>query len=201
MAKIRSFLAVELPPPILAKIGSIQDRLRACRADVRWVKVERIHLTLKFFGNIEEEQIANISSVMEESAAETSAFPLSIKGLGAFPSTRAPRVIWLGLHGWEENLLPMQREIETGLEAVGFRPEKRPYRPHLTLGRVKSLKGKGGLVDLMERETEVNFGPFVVDRIVLFRSDLRPTGPIYTPLTIRGLREARNGRGKKGQGR
>lgn len=187
MAKIRSFLAVELPPHILSKIGEIQDRLRTSRADVRWVKVERIHLTLKFFGNIEEAQIADISSVMEEAAAQKSAFSVSVKGLGAFPSIRNPRVIWLGLDGWEENLLPLQGEIETGLEAVGFRPEERPFRPHLTVGRVKSLKGKGDLVDLMERERDVNFGPFVVARIVLFRSDLRPTGPIYTPMAIREL--------------
>jgi 2'-5' RNA ligase len=185
MAKIRSFLAIKLPPPILLKIGEIQDRLRACRADVRWVKVERIHLTLKFFGNIEEEQIVDISAVMEDAAVQRSAFTLSVKGLGAFPSTRNPRVIWLGLHGWEESLLPLQREIETRLEAVSFVPEERPYRPHLTLGRVKSLKVKEDLVDLIERERDVNLGHFVVDRIVLFRSDLRPTGPIYTPLTIR----------------
>lgn len=185
MAKVRSFLAVELPPHIISEIGKVQERLRACGAGVRWVKVEKIHITLKFFGNIEEEQIADISSVMEEVAVQKNAFTLSVKGLGAFPSTRNPRVIWLGLHGWEENLLPIYREIETRLEAAGFVPEKKPYRPHLTLGRVKSLKGKGDLVDHIERDRDVDLGPFVVDRIVLFRSDLRPTGPIYTPLTIR----------------
>ena len=185
MVKIRSFLAVELPPDMLSEIGKIQDRLRACRADVRWVRAERIHLTLKFFGNIEEEQIASISSVMEEIAGRKSSFAVSVKGLGAFPSTRSPRVIWLGLDGWEENLSPLQVEIESKLEAMGFPPEDRPFRPHLTLGRVKSLKGKGDLVDLMERDRDVDLGSFTVDRLVLFRSDLRPTGPIYTPLTIR----------------
>jgi 2'-5' RNA ligase len=187
MAKIRSFLAFELPPSILSKIGKIQDRLKACRADARWVTVEQIHLTLKFFGSIEEKHIVDISAIMEDAAVKRSAFTLSVKGLGAFPSTRNPRVIWLGLHGWEENLLPLQREIETRLEAVSFVPEERPYRPHLTLGRVKSLKVKEDLVDLIERERDVNIGHFVVDRIVLFRSDLRPTGPIYTPLTTREL--------------
>ena len=79
----------------------------------------------------------------------------------------------------------MQQEIETRLEAVGFEPEQKAYRPHLTLGRVKSLKRREDLVDLMERDRDVDLGPFVVDRMVLFRSDLRPTGPIYTPLTTR----------------
>ncbi len=187
MAKVRSFLAVEFPPHILSKVGEIQERLRASQADVRWVKVDRIHLTLKFFGNIEEQQIADVSSAMEEIAAQRSAFDLSVKGLGAFPSTRNPRVIWLGLDPWEENLYPLQQGIEKKLEAMGFAPENRPYRPHLTLGRVKSLKGKGNLVDLMERDRDVDLGPFVVDRIVLFKSDLRPSGPIYTPLIIREL--------------
>ena len=94
-------------------------------------------------------------------------------------------MIWLGLDGWQEHLLPLQQEIETRLEAVGLEPEQKAYRPHLTLGRVKSLKRKGDLVDLMERDRDVDLGPFVVDRMVLFRSDLRPTGPIYTPLTTR----------------
>jgi len=185
MAKVRSFLAVELPPHILSQIGKIQDRLRACRAQVRWVRVEQIHLTLKFFGNIEEKQIPEISSVVKEISARKSPFSVWVKGLGAFPTIRNPRVIWLGLHGWEENLSPLQREIETRLEALGFVPEERPYRPHLTIGRVKSLKDKGDLVDLIGKDRDVDLGPLVVDRIVLFRSDLRPTGPIYTPLTIR----------------
>jgi len=178
-------LAAELPHPILSKIGEIQQRIRRSRADVSWVKAEQIHLTLKFLGNIEDEQVTGISSIMGEVAAKRSAFTLSVKGLGAFPSIRNPRVIWLGLHGWEETLAPLQKEMEKKLEVMGFEPEGRAYLPHLTLGRVKTLKEKGELVDCMERDRDVDLGSFVVDRIILFRSDLRPTGPIYTPLAIR----------------
>ncbi len=185
MAKIRSFLAIELPSHTRSEIGRIQERLKVSRAHVRWVKIEHIHLTLKFFGNIEEEQVASISSIMEEVTRNKRAFPISVNELGAFPSIRNPRVIWLGLHGWEENLSSMQGEIEKRLEEVGFLPEERPFRPHLTLGRVKSLKGRGDLVDLMERDRDVDLGSFVVDKLVLFKSDLRPTGPIYTPLAVR----------------
>jgi 2'-5' RNA ligase len=185
MAKIRSFLAIELPSQMHSEIGEIQGRLKASRAHVRWVKVEQIHLILKFLGNIEEEQVTAISSVMKEVTEARSAFRISVNGLGAFPSIRNPRVIWLGLHGWEANLSPLQAEIETNLETVGFLPEGRPFRPHLTIGRVKSLKGSEKLVDLMERDRDVDLGSFVVDRLVLFKSDLRPTGPLYTPLTIR----------------
>ena len=187
MTRLRSFLAVELPPPMRSKIGDIQDRLRRSRADVRWVAVDRIHLTLVFLGNIEEEKITDISAAMESVTARRRAFTLSVKGLGAFPSTRNPRVIWLGLDSWKENLLPMQQEIESTLESLGFEPEGKPFRPHLTLGRVKSLKSGEDLVDLMERDRGIDLGPFGVDRIILFRSDLRPTGPLYTPLAIREL--------------
>jgi 2'-5' RNA ligase len=187
MAKIRSFVAFELSSSVLSRIGQIQERLRSCRAGVRWVAVDRIHITLKFLGNIEEEQITDVASIMEEVAGRERPFTLSVREVGAFPSIRNPRVIWLGLHGWEERLGPIQRELTTRLEAIGFPPEERPYRPHLTLGRVKSLKGKGDLVDLMERYRQVDAGSFVVDHIVLFRSDLRPTGPIYTPLSVREL--------------
>jgi 2'-5' RNA ligase len=185
MAQIRSFLAVELPVRILSEIDRIQERLRASRAHVRWVSVERIHLTLKFFGNIEEEQVTEISSIMEEVGNRQRAFTLSVRGLGAFPSTRNPRVVWLGLQGWEKELSSLHREIETRLEEVGFLPEDRPFRPHLTVGRVKSLKGRADLVDLMERDRDVDLGSFTVNKLVLFRSDLRPTGPIYTPLATR----------------
>jgi len=187
MARLRSFLAVELPSQTLSEIGRVQRDLRACRADVRWVAVERIHLTLKFLGNIDEEHIADISSAMAEAADQKKAFKLSLRGLGAFPSIRNPRVIWLGLDGWEENLLPLQNDLESRLEALGFQREEKPYRPHLTLGRVKSLKGRDDLVDLMERDREVDLGSFPVDRITLFRSDLRPSGPVYTPLAVREL--------------
>jgi 2'-5' RNA ligase len=187
MAEIRSFMAVELPPSVISKLEELQDRLRASRADVRWVRVQGIHLTLKFFGNIEEDRIASIATAMDEATIGKTPFTISAKGLGAFPSARNPRVIWVGLQGWEESLLPLQREMEAKLETMGFPPEGRPYRPHLTLGRVKSLKGKENLVDLIERERDATLGLLSVDRIVLFKSDLRPTGPIYTPLTVREL--------------
>jgi len=187
MARLRSFLAVELPSHTLSQIDRVQEDLRACRADVRWVAVERIHLTLKFLGNIDEEHIEGISSAMADAAARRETFMLSVRGLGTFPSIRNPRIIWLGLDGWEENLLPLQNDLESRLEALGFQREEKPYRPHLTLGRVKSLKGREDLVDLMERDRDIDLGSFPVGRITLFRSDLRPSGPVYTPLAVREL--------------
>jgi len=179
---IRSFLAIEVPKPILKKIEEVQGDLRSTHADVRWVSPEKIHLTLKFFGNIEESRIDPIFKSIEEPIRDTSPFSLKVRGVGAFPQLNNPRVIWMGLVDGKETLASFQKQIEKQLEKIGFQPEDRPHQPHLTLGRMKSSRGKRELVEKMEKHKEEEFGDFQVDRVVLFKSDLRPTGPIYTPL-------------------
>jgi 2'-5' RNA ligase len=179
---IRSFLAIELPKPILRKIEEVQGDLRSTRADVRWVNPEKIHLTLKFFGNIEESRIEPIFKSIEEPIRNTLPFSLEVRGVGAFPHLRNPRVIWIGLVDGREVLVSFQKQIETQLEKIGFQPEDRPFHPHLTLGRMKSSRGKEELVGRMERHKEEEFGDFQVERVILFKSDLKPSGPIYTLL-------------------
>ena len=179
---IRSFLAIELPKPILRKIEEVQGDLRSTRADVRWVNPEKIHLTLKFFGNIEESKIEPIFKSIEEPIRNTLPFSLEVRGVGAFPHLRNPRVIWMGLVDGREVLVSFQKQIETQLEKIGFQPEDRPFHPHLTLGRMKSSRGKEELVGRMERHKEEEFGDFQVERVILFKSDLKPSGPIYALL-------------------
>ena len=179
---IRSFLAIELPRTIQKKIEEVQGDLRSTHADVRWVNPEKIHLTLKFFGNIEESRIDPIFKSIEEPIRNTLPFSLKVRGLGAFPNLKNPRVIWMGLVDGREVLISFQKQIETQLEKIGFQPEDRPFNPHLTLGRMKSSRGKEELVGRMEKHKEEEFGDFQVERVILFKSDLRPTGPIYTPL-------------------
>ena len=179
---VRSFLAIELPKPILRKIEEVQGDLRSTHADVRWVNPEKIHLTLKFFGNIEESRINPIFKSIEEPIRNTLPFFLKVKGVGAFPHLRNPRVIWMGLVDGKEVLTSFQKQIETRLEKIGFQPEDRPFHPHLTLGRMKSSRGKEELVGRMEKHKEEEFGDLQVERVVLFKSDLKPSGPIYTPL-------------------
>ena len=179
---IRSFLAIELPKPILKKIEEVQGDLRSAHADVRWVSPEKIHLTLKFFGNIEESRIDSIFKSIEEPARGTPPFSLKVRGVGAFPQLKNPRVIWVGLVNGSEILTSLQIQIETQLEKVGFQPEDRPFHPHLTLGRMKSSRGKEELAGRMEKHKEEEFGDLRVERVVLFKSELKPSGPIYTPL-------------------
>jgi 2'-5' RNA ligase len=179
---IRSFLAIELPKSILKKIDEVQGDLRSTHADVRWVNPEKIHLTIKFFGSVEESRIDSIFKSIEEPIRDTSPFSIKVRGIGAFPNLRNPRVIWMGLADGREVLISLQKQIEAQLEKIGFEPEDRPFEPHLTLGRMKSSRGKEELVGRMEKHKEEEFGDLKVERVVLFKSDLRPSGPIYTPL-------------------
>jgi 2'-5' RNA ligase len=105
-----------------------------------------------------------------------------VTGIGAFPHLKNPRVIWIGLLDEKEVLIPFQKRMEAELEEIEFEPEDRPFQAHLTLGRVKSSRGRDELVARIERYREEEFGDFRVEKVTLFRSDLRPTGPIYTPL-------------------
>ncbi len=179
---IRSFLAIELPKLILKKIEEVQRDLRSTRADVRWVNPEKIHLTLKFFGNIEESRIDPIFKSIEEPIRNTPPYSIEVKGVGAFPHLKNPRVIWMGLVDGKAILTSFQKQIETQLEKIGFQPEDRPFHPHLTLGRMKSSRGKEEMVGRMEKHREEEFGDFPVERVILFKSDLTPSGPVYTLL-------------------
>ena len=179
---IRSFLAIELPRTILKKIEEVQGDLKRSHADVRWVSPEKIHLTLKFFGNIDEVKIDPIVKSIEEPIQTTSPFHLVVRGVGAFPNLKNPRVIWMGLVGGVNILSSFQKKVETEFEKIGFQPEDRPFHPHLTLGRMKSGKGKEALLERMEKYNGEEFGDLFVERVILFKSDLRPSGPVYTPL-------------------
>jgi len=188
---IRSFLAIELPEAIRKRIEDIQKDLRSSNSDVRWVSPEKIHLTLKFFGNIEESRVDTITTSIEPLVEGTPHFSLEVRGMGAFPNIKNPRVLWMGLIDEKQVLVPLQKQLESTLETIGFQVEDRLFRPHLTLGRMNSGRGKDELIGRIQKYKEERFGDVEVKRLVLFKSDLRPTGPIYT-----ALRELKLGQGK-----
>ena len=182
MPKIRAFLAIELPPAITEGIDRVQGDLKQSHADVRWVVPSRIHLTLKFFGNIDEVACGGIMDAVGKAASGVRAFTLAVKGLGAFPSTRNPRVVWFGVEDGSHVLKGFQEAVEERLHQIGYPKEERGFKPHLTVGRVRSGKGRSELLRRMEHFFGEDLGEFLVERIVLFKSDLRPTGPMYTEL-------------------
>jgi len=180
---IRSFLAIGIPEEILGEIGRLQERLkREIRGDIRWVRPEGIHLTLKFFGDIPEGAVSDISPVVEKAAAGHDPPGLSVSGTGVFPDLRRPRVLWLGMTGDVERLLTLQTALERDLQRIGFPREERPFRPHLTLARIRSQQGLTGLGRALEKRGDCEAGRFVAAGLSLFKSDLTPQGAIYTKL-------------------
>jgi 2'-5' RNA ligase len=180
---IRAFLAIDPPEEILREIGRIQGRLqRLIGGELRWVRPEAIHLTLKFFGDISENAVADIAAVVEPAAAGAAPFILSIDGVGVFPDQRRPRILWLGMDGDVPRLLVFQKELERALGMVGFPEEERPFTPHLTLARIKSARGLTGLARALEKGEEYAAGRFTAPGIGLIRSELTPRGAVYTTL-------------------
>jgi 2'-5' RNA ligase len=180
---IRAFLALDPPPEVLRKIADIQGALRKnIQGALSWVRPEGIHLTLKFFGAI---AVVDVSAVSEVVAGQTDgARPLNLeaKGLGVFPDTRRPRVLWIGIDGEVERLIALQKAIDQGLEAREFAREQRPFRAHLTLARIKSPQGLGGLDRVLAGKESPSAGAFTATGLTLFKSELTPKGAIYTTL-------------------
>jgi len=155
--------------------------LKQTGADVRWVKPENIHLTLKFLGDIEEDLSHEVVHVIEGTCRKFKPFTLTVRGTGVFPNARAPRVLWVGL-SQDKDLTGIKHGIDAGLVPLGFAPEDRAFVPHLTIGRLRSSRGHSALLDKVARLRDNSYGVIDVASIVLMRSDLGPQGARYTKL-------------------
>jgi len=178
----RSFIAIELPEKIISSISKIQEDLRAYGFKIRWVRPENIHLTLKFLGNIDQADTEKVGEAITESVKGFVPFSLAAKGMGAFPSLRRPRVIWIGVSGDHEQLAGLQKRLDKKLAAIGFPEEKRLFRGHLTLGRVKQSIDPDRFAEAMKMVGGFASDTFLADEIVLFKSELKPTGAVYSKL-------------------
>lgn len=179
---IRSFIAIDLPPEVQVALDTLSRELQKTRAPISWVKPDRIHLTLKFLGDIAQEQVAQIESTMERVAAAFSPFKLRPVGCGAFPTIKQMRVVWVGLRGDGELLGNLQKQVEAAVAPLGFEPEGRPFRAHLTLGRVKGRQNLRFLQEALLTNQGFEAEDFDVTELVLYKSELRPEGARYTPL-------------------
>jgi len=179
---MRAFIALRLPENILSSINKIQEDLKQYRLPVRWVRPENIHLTLKFFGNINESETEIIGIAMCDCAGCCSPLALSAKGIGVFPSVVRPRVIWAGFSGQISLLLSFQDALEKRLEKSGFKKEERPFKGHLTIGRFKDRVNSEKLIEALRKHEDFNTDLFNAGEIILFKSDLLPAGPVYTEL-------------------
>lgn len=186
MKKIRTFVAIEMPEDVRQQFKEVQATLRRADAHVKWVEPHNIHLTLKFLGDIGEDQLERLFQGVVEAAQEISPFEISLSRLGAFPNLKRPRVIWIGVEEGKENLSQLQKKLEDSICRHGFSREDRKFSPHLTIGRVKSPRGVDDLVTII-KETPFESHSIGMRDVVVMKSTLTPEGPIYTPLKKIGL--------------
>ncbi len=186
MEQVRSFIAIEMPPEVKLELSALLSRLQARRhAVVKWVEPENIHLTLKFLGGVPFSLLTGIADLMKDVAKTVSPFCLNMEEMGAFPGWQRPQVVWVGLGGDIDTVLHLQASLEKALVPLGFRPEGRPFRAHLTLGR---LRERATLLEKQElgtwaRSCQVeNKTGFTVRDLSLMKSQLTPKGPIYSIL-------------------
>ena len=183
---IRAFIAIELPEAVKTGLQDIQTRLTLPRYSfVKCVAPEGIHLTLKFLGNIPAQKVADITSVMEQASQGVNPFKLQLTEVGAFPNMRRPRVVWVGIKGDVDKLIGWQQRLDDGLVLLGFTKEARPFTPHLTLARLRENCSPGDILHIGEMvassHVEVNYN-FTVNSLNLMRSQLFPTGAVYSSL-------------------
>jgi len=179
---LRSFIAIDLSDGACRQIEAFIRELRRSDAKVGWVRVEGIHLTLKFLGNVAPGLIEEIKPVLAGAALQTAPIHIEPAGCGAFPSMKSPRVIWVGLRGQIGPLAELARQVEAALVPLGFKPEERPFRPHLTIGRVRGRQRLHALQEILLARQDFTAEPFDAYQVILYKSELRPDGARYTPL-------------------
>jgi 2'-5' RNA ligase len=179
---LRAFIAVPLPDTVAAFLGKIQARLPLPGSTIRWVAATNIHLTLKFLGEIDPSQVPSVAAQMDAAVGTIPPFSLAAKGAGVFPNFHHARVLWVGLAGDVDRLNAIQATLESGLEAVGFNREARRFNAHLTIGRIRRRIDARLIGASLKALTDDASDSFLVDRLVLFKSVLKPSGPEYSLL-------------------
>jgi 2'-5' RNA ligase len=179
---IRTFVCIEVPESIRERIAKLQQTLQQHGAKISWVKPSNIHLTLKFLGQVAEARIPAACSAVERAAHLSQPLEIEVGEAGCFPSAKLPRVFWIGLTAVPDGLARLHASIEKELVREGFPPDTRKFSPHLTIGRVRSPKNAARVAeDLIA--TGFAREMFQTTAVIVMRSDLNPSGSIYSPLS------------------
>ena len=180
---MRTFVAIELDEDCRRRLARAQEALRRGCGGVRWVRPEGLHLTLKFIGELPEIDIPSAVSAISSAASQSSPFRMALQGISGFPPKGSPRVIFAGVKEPSGVLVELAKAVDGGLcEALGTAREKRPFKSHVTLGRVKNPRDCLPVSELSGLVVDADFGTVAVEDVVLMKSDLTPTGAIYTPM-------------------
>jgi 2'-5' RNA ligase len=178
---MRTFIAIPLTGECQSMLERLQSNLRAFHADVRWVAIPSIHLTMKFLGEVDPAVIPALAESLEQASQSENAFELRLQGLGCFPNLMNPRVVWCGIEGEREKLARFHQRVEAACASLGFAPEERSFHPHLTLGRVNGKRNLQPLLDCIKIGSDLQCG-FTADHCNLYKSVLKPQGAEYTVL-------------------
>lgn len=186
MSLLRVFIAIELSENVCDAIQKQTVRLRQTLGNdlVRWVPTQNMHLTLKFLGDTATSYLDFLKQLLIHEANSHPQFNMQLGGLGAFPTSRHPRLLWIGIHA-PADLASLQRSIESGTTRLGYEQEERAFSPHLSIGRVRQNLNPPEMQRIRRALDTIqlgNIGTARVDSIHLFRSDLQPSGSIYTKL-------------------
>lgn len=182
---MRCFIAIDIDKQIRKSLGHLQNELRGKadvrKGDVKWVKPESIHLTLKFLGEIRDEQAVVVCNITRDVASRHKRFEVDVETVGSFGG-RSARVLWIGAGQNCDELLQLQADLETQLDAAGWPKEARKFSAHLTLCRIRNTKAGFKLAQMVKEYENIHLGSMPADSVTVFQSELTPQGPIYTPL-------------------
>lgn len=177
---IRTFICIEIPESVKERIAELQLHLRQIDSRVSWTKPSNIHLTLKFLGDVKASRIERVLRATEHSVISIDPFEIEVGGAGCFPSPRSPRVLWVGLVTLPDSLKQLHQRLEEELFREGFPRESKRFSPHLTMGRVRDPRNGSRLAEeLQARGFESE--KFQAREVIVMKSELKPTGSVYTP--------------------
>ncbi len=179
---MRAFIAITLPEPVKEAIDELGQRLRRSRAKASWVRPDSMHLTLRFLGDVPEAELNRLGERLTLAYRDVASFRLAVVKTGVFPNMRRPKVVWVGVEPLEGGLQSVWKIAESAAVDSGLKPEKRRFRPHLTVARIRDERKLGTLPELLGEEHRFSGGEFEVARVSLFSSRLTPKGPIYRQL-------------------
>ncbi len=181
--EIRSFLAFVMPKEIKGVLKRVSGEMIKCPLNVRWVKVNHTHLTVIFIGNISTDYLDDLNETVRDICQLFGPFRIALKGVGVFPGKRSPRVLWIGLDGDIERMSHFRNTLQKHLKPFGIREDKRRFRPHLTLGRFqKNAESSALLGELLLKYENITSPACTLKELSLFKSDLKPSGAVYTRL-------------------
>ncbi len=181
MARIRTFVAIEIDDAIRSNAVALQKLLGNTGADVKWVEPHNLHVTLVFLGDVHERELGAVCLAVTRAAAREPAFTLRVSGVGAFPTPRRPKTLWAGITEGAAEIIRLHTALEQPLLELGcYRQEERAYTPHLTLGRVSAEDDTQLLATELPKHLAWNGGQTAIEQVVIFTSELRREGPEYT---------------------